>query len=290
MHGWKGWVGLATAPNDDRLRRREQLDKQWQTNRRHRRQRQGKPVREASTDLARLDIAEWLAARTASTMPATDNTTNRSSDSGDVISVVPDEGASSDAATGGPRAPGDETHLSPIEQVVTLAEAMTKPTWQEISAELDADSPEAGEIKRQLAQHGWCDLLVGLIRVLDVSRESLDQIPDSAKSIVKSAILHSSMHAVRTRVTSAVVDVVVDKVWFAFKAATFAKAPLLGLITGDEMMRSLRILAVFTCPAPENHDEVRRFALKPLGDDVQTILTERTKQRLSELFSEWAVT
>jgi hypothetical protein len=88
---------------------------------------------------------------------------------------------------------------------------MTRSTWQEISAELDADMPAPREIKRQLAHHGWCDLFVGLIQVVDTSRDALDRIPDGAKSLVKAAILHSSMQGKRKQVTGAVVDVVVDK-------------------------------------------------------------------------------
>jgi hypothetical protein len=185
---------------------------------------------------------------------------------------------------------GDSTYPSALDQVVTLAEAMTRSTWQEISAELDADLPAARETKRQLAHHGWCDLFVGLIQVVDASREALNRIPDGAKSVVKAAILHSSMQGMRKQVTGAVIDVVVDKVWIAFKTAISAKIPLLGIITSEDAARSLRILAVFTCPAPENHEEVRRYALKPLGEDAEEIVRDQTKERLSELFIEWTGT
>lgn len=39
---------------------------------------------------------------------------------------------------------------------------------------------------------------------------------------------------------------------------------------------------LFSCPAPEDHDEVRRHALKPLGDDVAGIITTQTKERLAK--------
>jgi hypothetical protein len=65
------------------------------------------------------------------------------------------------------------------------------------------------------------------------------------------------------------------------------KIPLLSIITSEDAARSLRILAVFVCPAPERHREVREHALKPLGDDVKKILTEQAKARLATLFKDW---
>ena len=54
-----------------------------------------------------------------------------------------------------------------------------------------------------------------------------------------------------------------------------------------ETLRSLRILAVFICPAPEDHKEVREHALEPLRDDARAIITAQTKARLARLFDEW---
>lgn len=82
-------------------------------------------------------------------------------------------------------------------------------------------------------------------------------------------------------------DIVVDKVWSAFKGAMVANVPLLSIITEEDAVRSLRILAVFICPSPEDHKEVREHALKPLDDDARNILTQETKKRLAKLFDEW---
>src|SRR5262249_53301942 len=153
---------------------------------------------------------------TASATPTVIHPDDRRSRPAGLTVVIASAGAPGESQT-----PSDGRYPSPLEQVVTFAEAMTRSTWQEISAEPDTALPAATEIKRQLAHHGWCDLLVGLIQVVEASREALDRIPEAAKSVVKSAILHSSMQNVRTQVTSAVVDVVVDKVWMAFKTAMF---------------------------------------------------------------------
>ncbi|MDG4824922.1 hypothetical protein O7635_23990 [Asanoa sp. WMMD1127] len=164
-----------------------------------------------------------------------------------------------------------------------FAEAMTKDTWHEIASELDRAARDAAGARRELADHGWCELFVAMARATETARRAFNSIPD----IVKGAILASPSHIERSYVTDAVVVLVVDKVWKGFEAATFAGFPLLDLVTSEEATRALRIMAVFICPAPEKHRDVRRYALKPLGDDAAKILTDQTKARLGELFTEW---
>jgi hypothetical protein len=212
------------------------------------------------TDLARLEIADWL----ASSPDGPTHRQNARTDDQDTTS---------------------ESTIKAIDQVTALAEEVTKATWCEIAKQLDRTT-EARDIKRNLANHGWCDLLVGLVRAIEACRETLDSIPEAAKKIVKHAILNSSIQGTRPHVTETVADAVVEKVWQAFKTALFVKVPLLN-ITNDETLRALRILAVFVCPAPEKHEEVRKHALVPLGDDAKGILTDQTRKRLAQLFSEW---
>ncbi|HYI05228.1 MAG TPA: hypothetical protein VD858_10085 [Reyranella sp.] len=164
-----------------------------------------------------------------------------------------------------------------------FAEAMTRGTWSEIARELDRVTPDAAPVRRELAAHGWCELFVAMARATETARRAFNSIPD----MVKQTILESPSHPNRSHVTEAVVVLIVDKVWAGFGAATFAGFPLLDLVTSEEATRALRILAVFICPAPEKHEELRRYALKPLGEDASKILTEQTKARLGELFAEW---
>lgn len=342
-----GRAGLAlpTGPTVNGRTRRQQIDTQWSRHYRPQRKRSNEKTRAATTDLARLDIADWLAhqavtAYTRSTgatshvestcqrgrrgdhRPTVDTSyvensllqqrsphsaitrTSRQPESNDQPTSSLDDTLESPESQAEP-ADGLEDHgraepqsersesgepdivrLSTAEQVLAFAKAMTQSIWPEIAAEL-GDTTRAREIKRQLAHHGWCDLFIGLVQVIETYQHAVDQIPESAKNIVKHAILHSSMQAKRPDVTNAVVDIVADRVWQAFKATTVAHVPLMGIITSEEAVRSLRILAVFTCPAPENHKEVREHALRPLGDDAKKILTEQTKARLAKLFNEW---
>ncbi|NKQ53984.1 hypothetical protein HFP15_13940 [Amycolatopsis sp. K13G38] len=177
---------------------------------------------------------------------------------------------------------------APVDQVEILAGAMTdRALWDDIYAALTELTADPAEAARQLANHGWCDLFVGLVRVVEECRSVMDKIPEWGKRVVKKSIADSSLQPKRPQITGAVVDVVVDKVWAAFKSVLVAKVPLLSLITHEETLRSLRFLALFSCPAPERHREVREHAVKPLGDDAVGILTERTRKRLAQLFQEW---
>lgn len=374
-------MSLAEEIDNQRQRRRQNADAQWVRSYHPRRRRPNEKSRAASTDLARLDISDWLADQRVIPHPrpagdtwhvegavpeqwlpdsairgvrrqphATDQSTRSIGDTSEPSESLPGEAQPGDGAQNRsrpkPRSEGSErgepndvppypsvvdrmmtfaeprkslslrvksgdrpedrsraepqserseysepdvvpSYPSAIEQVKILAEAMTESTWPEIAAEL-GDTKSARDIKRQLAYHGWCDLFIGLVQVIEAYRQALDRVPEEAKDLVKGAICRSSMDAKRSYVTSAVVDLVVDRVWQAFKGAMCGQVPLLSIITREDALRSLRILAVFTCPAPEKHKEVREHALKPLGDDAKRILTEQTKTRLAKLFDEWA--
>lgn len=322
-------MSLSNEAKDKRQVRRQQVEAQWTTHYHPPPKRLNEKSKMASTDLARLDIADWLADQgvtahprpTSDTSPAEvlvpdqrlpysaiieagrqpelDAQPARSLDGApEPCESLPGQGESGDESEDRGRGPEPQSErsergepdnvskLSPVDQVMIFAEAMTS-VWKEIAAELDDDT-KSRDIKRQLAYHGWCDLFIGLVRVIEASQNVLEKIPESAKKLVTQEILGSSMQAKRSYVTSVVVDVVVDRVWQAFKGAMCVHVPLLSIITSEDALRSLRILAVFTCPAPEKHKEVREHALKPLGDDAKKILTEQTKTRLAKLFDEWA--
>ncbi|PZS24283.1 MAG: hypothetical protein DLM61_22500 [Pseudonocardiales bacterium] len=369
-------MSVANEADNERQNRRQQVDEQWDKYYHPQRARSNQRSKAASTDLARLDIADWLARQKVTAyLRSTGDTSHfeivipeqrpphsptigarRQSDSNDQPGSLGDPpefhesqrgqakpGAEPDSRSrpepksdrsergqpddvppavdevitcaevgeslpvrakpgdgpedhggGEPRSEHSERgqpddvppYPSAVEQVEIFAKAMTG-TWAEIAAEL-GDTKSARDIKRQLAHHFWCDLFIGLVQVIETCRHALDRIPESAKDLVKRAIRRSSMEAKRSHVTSVVVDAVVDRVWQAFKGAMVGHVPLLSIITREDALRSLRILAVFTCPAPEKHKEVREHALKPLGDDARGILTAQTKTRLAKLFDEQA--
>jgi hypothetical protein len=312
LHGWTGWLDLANGSAVERHARRQNIDAQWRKHYQPPQKQSNVMSRSASTDSARLDIADWLACQelaggeappeipaprpphTTTVAPVSGFEPLTSGEKSVPAEVVRSGDQDGDGFRVSPPDPAEPTesraYPSPVEQVTIFAQAMTTSIWDELAAALGDDTNSVREIKRQLANHGWCDLFIGLVQVIETYQELLDRIPASAKHIVKQAIRNSSMQSKRSYVTDAVVDIVVDRVWSAFKGAMFTQCPLLEVITGEDAVRSLRILAVFICPAPEDHQEVRDHALKPLGDDVRRILTDETKERLAKLFNEWTQT
>jgi len=233
----------------------------------------------ACTDLARLDVADWLADATGSDPPGPEHQDR----------VPPKDPAGPTAGATPDRDPPVEmADWSPSDQVTRLAQELTRSQWDVIVVELAGDHSDIKAVGHDLAQHGWCDLLVGLIRVVEHYRAVLKAIPNDAKKTVKRAILDSSQHPLRAHVSERVVDIVVDRVWGVFLAAITGGVPALTALSSDELLRDLRILAVFICPAPEHHAEVREHAMKPLGDEATEILKDETKAQLAKVFSEWS--
>lgn len=274
QHGYDGWLDFVTQP-DARAENRVNLEGRWAKSQQGRAPR-GKNARVIGAELARLDMADWLAVDADPAHAAT-----RAARTRGVSRGGPGSGEKPRPRTG--RVP----HPTTVEQVTTLAAAMAAGTWPDLSADLDATVRSPKSVKKQLACHVWCDLFVGLIEVIEDSRRALDQIPAEAKTVIKGAVLGSSKQGLRAEITAEVVDLVVDRVWPTFQAALFANVPLVSLVTNDEALRSLRILAVFICPAPAEHKEVQIHAVKPLGEDACDVLTDETKQRLASLFRDW---
>ncbi|MGC4749116.1 hypothetical protein ACLQ28_26165 [Micromonospora sp. DT201] len=140
--------------------------------------------------------------------------------------------------------------------MTALAEEMTRGAWREIVTELDHATPHATKVKLGLTNHVWCDLFIGLVQAIEMTRRGFDSIPITVRTL----ILGSALQADRPHVSEAVVGLIVDKAWHSIQAAAFAGAPLLDLISNEEALRALRILAVFICPAPAQH---RSTATRP---------------------------
>ncbi|MEV6624815.1 hypothetical protein AB0M83_22995 [Amycolatopsis sp. NPDC051106] len=180
-------------------------------------------------------------------------------------------------------------HPAPVEQVDALARAMTEDIWQDVLVELDDRSEEVSRIRLQLADHGWCDLIIGFVKVIEEFNSLLDEIPERAKKTIIDTVVYSSKKDGRAQLTEAVVGMIVDKAWGALKTAAIAHVPVLGVITSDELLRNLRMLAVFICPAPEAHEEVEDHAVDPLIKDVRDFVSDETKEWLAQQFEQWSV-
>lgn len=286
LHGWAGWVGLAKGTARDREEKRKKIEDAWRRNYKPGARRANARALAAITDFARLDIADWLAAQRPRVPHPRNSPGATDLPGGEQLGVTSGPASASSGAAGSSAI--EPVHPSPVEQVELLATTMTdRAVWDEIAAKLAEVVPDRVETARQLADHGWCDLFIGLVQMVEEGRKLLDRISDWGKRLVKAVIHRSSMQENRPLVTEAVVDILVDKVWSALKGVAAAKVPVLSILTGDEAIRGLRILAVFSCPAPEKHDEVREHALKPLADDLAGFITSETKERLAKVFKEW---
>jgi hypothetical protein len=119
---------------------------------------------------------------------------------------------------------------------------------------------DAKAISRELAQHGWCDLLVGLVQAVERCQGALREIPRSAKAIVKQAMLGSSRQHLRARVTSRVVDVVVDRVWDVFLAAITGGVPVLNALSSENCCGAFGSWRCSSAPPPRT---TLKFASTP---------------------------
>lgn len=176
-------------------------------------------------------------------------------------------------------APAPESDL-----VYAFAQAMAL-AWTQLVDEIGDDATAVDDLKRRLADHGWCGLLISVVRAIETCEKIVNQVPELAKRHARAALLDPSMNSVHSHVTSLAIDIVIDRMWDTFKTATIDKVPTLSKLTDGDTIHSLRALALFVCPAPEEHEEVREHALNPLAADAQRILTDAVKARLVQLFN-----
>jgi hypothetical protein len=219
--------------------------------------RDSKQLRPVYMDLARLDITDYLARPEQRGVPAGPT---KASD-----------------GPGGQLDPSSE-----LGQVVMLARSTMADTWREIKPELDRVVPAGmavDDVKREMASHVWCDLLIALVRLIQRVQDAVDLLSDKSKSFAKRVLLKSSKRGLRKHVAEAVIDVVLGRVWSALRGLVAAKLPILG----PGVLRALRMLAVFTCPAPEAHREVHEHAVVPLMNDVHGVISDDVKAHVIAL-------
>ncbi|MCK9902147.1 hypothetical protein MXD63_18965 [Frankia sp. Cpl3] len=177
------------------------------------------------------------------------------------------------------------------DQIEAVASLITRNLWPELRGAIDETSAESGiqpaAVRRELASHAWCDLIVGIIKLLEETNGLLGDIEKIGRDRIVHAMTDSSMQETRTQVNEKVIELMAGRVWSALFTAVKQAMPPLNVLDNDALLRTLRILAVFICPAPQKHKEVHIHALRPLGEDVRGYLTEQTKEHLKEAFADW---
>ena len=158
-------------------------------------------------------------------------------------------------------------------------------TWPEVSAEIDqrlGSEQVAREIKRQLADHTWCTLLVTLVRGLERINQAFNLFSEQGKRFVEHALI-DNLTGISKALAEMVIGIIVDKVWAALSRLLEAHFPLVG----EDSLRVLRMLTLFTCPSVEHHPQVYKHAAKPLMDDGLKLISQGTKSQLTTLFTAW---
>ncbi|WP_247660038.1 hypothetical protein [Micromonospora sp. D75] len=214
--------------------------------------------RQVYFDLARLDIADYLWAAD-----------DRAKINGRLPRDVEPSSTSSD-----------------LGRIDTVGREVMGNTWPEISAGIDSlvrNRADAREVKRCLADHTWCSLLVALIQLIERINKAVDLLSDTAKQFITGVLSQRFGSGVPRLVTDAVIRLVVDKVWSALARLLEAHFPLLGTDT----LRVLRMLAIFTCPSVEHHPEAYKHAVRPLMGDAHEIITDEIKTHVVTLFTAW---
>jgi hypothetical protein len=170
--------------------------------------------------------------------------------------------------------------------VNVVAEKLMEQTWSEISEAIDdvaGNDATAKDIKKRLADHLWCSMLLVLVRAIEGTNRAIDLLAHKTKETLKKAVGTRLEHGVAKAIADAVINVVVDKVLAALTDLVASHFPILG----EKSLRAFRILTVLACPSVEKHPEVYEHAMKPLMDEGRAIATEQIKAWLTSLFTGW---
>lgn len=301
LHGWVGGIELARAPVVKRQERRKEIDLGWSKGfDQKKRKRPNKENKAASTDFVRIDLVDWLASKLKWRIRVRSRDTGFSGQKersgngsfevslldapvisqsvcGEIVSRDDIEPASAVATREDLKASGlslGVNDVAAVDYAEQFANAIARSTYRQLNDLFEGEN--ADEAKRQLISHFWCDLFVAFARAVDEFNKQLNKVPE----YVKELILKSTKQGERSFITKVVVGFAVDKAW----AALF-KLPIFNVLPVADILRVLRILALLTCPAPEDHEEVREECIKPLGKEI--LLTETKKRLKAVLLQDW---
>ncbi|MEU1394591.1 hypothetical protein ABZ403_00610 [Micromonospora zamorensis] len=260
LHGWGGWTRLAFQRPDVRDERRRTLRGKIKKNS------AGKlgfnaNNRQQLVDLARLDLADHL--WVTDPRPRTEGELERDFDVNDKAATSFDN-----------------------RRINILADEIMANAGKEIPEDIHnlvGNEQTAREIRKDLARHGWCSLLVALIQLIEKVDKAIGLVAAVAKNALKNALSKHLTCRIAEQLKDAVVDIVVDKVWSGLARLLDAHFPLLGADT----VRVLRMLAVFACPSVDRHRDVYQHALVPLMGDGQGLVAEDIKAQVATLFTAW---
>jgi hypothetical protein len=137
----------------------------------------------------------------------------------------------------------------------------------EQAVEMIAKYGEAPTRREMGSSHFLCSLLASIAQAINEVKHQIDKVPD----LVISFMISQTDDNVASR---AAVTFLVRSSWRLIKAL-----PVFGQT--DALLRSARIAAILTCPAPETHKEVIRYCLWPLeGQAISSTTFQLLKDAL----------
>jgi hypothetical protein len=158
-----------------------------------------------------------------------------------------------------------------IELVQAIGNSLSKRVLPELES---TANPSELPNRKSMANHFWCDLLAGMACAYEGMKRGLH---GEVERTVKIA-LQSRRENERPVFARAAVKIAAQITWTSVTELSHS----VGIEDG---VRAVRILAILTCPEPENHMSVARCCMAPLTGGL---ISEETRTRLSEVFStEW---
>lgn len=171
--------------------------------------------------------------------------------------------------------------------VERLADALGKPVFDGMVRELDANGVNDDTVrefrKSMAATHYWCSLFLALAQAMGTYGKAWDRIADMTKQVLAESV--AKLHDGKLdKLRQQVVGILADKACGALRSFVEGQNPALALMGSEDLLRALRILAVFCCPNAAEHPDIDRFCVKPLMADARSILQDKTRDRLQRAF------
>ena len=201
----------------------------------------------------------------ASTRPASPWTSGSSASYGNSHTATP-EGSLGWKAAVGVAVTEVVNWLASNPSIKDQAEAIAR-IASEQAVEMIAKYDEAPTRRELASSHFLCSLLASIAQAINQAKHQLDKVPD----LVISFMISQTGDNVASR---SAVTFLVRSSWRLIMAL-----PVFGQT--DALLRSARIAAILTCPAPETHKEVIRYCLWPLeGEAISAATLQLLKDAL----------
>ena len=159
---------------------------------------------------------------------------------------------------------------TPDQIVQTFGDIVANKVANELEHHLSSVS--AGQ-RVNLTSHFWCDLLAAIACGMAKFKHELDKVPDYAiKAIIE------SRDSEGRAIDEFMIKLAVKTAWTAIKSLSLIPHQI------DATLRAIQMLAIFICPATEDHQEVIMCCVDPLAKSgFEAVIKEETKKKLMQV-------